>query len=93
MNEVFLFLDGRKFTHKGISGHLKHDRMWGIHPLRVTERLLFIPDVLGRQTQEYLDSKKKLGDDWISDLTDDIETYCSYALELGFVLAPVQEEL
>jgi len=88
MNDVFAFLDGRTFIHNGISGHLKHDLAIGIHPLRAHERLLFYPDSIGRQTPEYLETKKKLGDDWVSDLTDDLETYCNYAMELGYELQP-----
>lgn len=90
INEVFAFLDGRKFTHKGISGHLKHEISYGIFPYpHARERLLFYPDALGRQTPTYAETRKQLGDDWVTDFTDDIETYCSYAMELGFELQPI----
>lgn len=90
MNEIFAFLDGRHYTRNGISGHFKHDISYGIFPYpHSRERLLFYPDALGRQTDEYQETKKSLGDDWVSDLTEDIEHYCAVALELGYILQPV----
>lgn len=93
-NEVFAFLDGRSYTRNGISGHFKHDISYAIYPyLHGRERLLFYPDAHGRQTVEYQETKKFLGDDWVSDITDDIEHYCEIAMKLGFVLAPLEESV
>ncbi len=82
-NDVFAFLDGKTYALDGISGTFRHSAQmdgWGI----VRERLDHEPDAEGRSTEAYRQVKRRLKDDWSTDLTDAIERYCAIALELGY---------
>jgi hypothetical protein len=77
-NRVFEFLHGREYTHDGIRGVFEHV---GEYPY---EKLYHNPIARGRRTPQYKAIKAQLGDDWSTDMTDLIETYCKAALELGY---------
>ena len=84
-NRMFEWLNNRKCTHKGIRGTLKHTVSHAIYPYPHTvERLTHEPTPAGKRTQTYIDTKRELGDDWVTDLTTSIETYCAIAHRLGY---------
>jgi hypothetical protein len=84
-NPVFCFLDGRTYTLHGISGVFKHEVRQVRYPCaRTEERLTFHPDEEGQGTKQYRIVRRELGDNWSTDLTDAIETYCDIATELGY---------
>lgn len=80
-NDVFEFLDGKEYVLHGIHGHFKHD-VW-VGRQRTSEYLRHIPSKRGMATKLYQDEKRKLGDDWSSDLTNGL-SYCDIAIELGY---------
>jgi len=85
LNPVFQFLDAKPYTLNGISGHFKHEVRVARYPYRRREeRLTFQPDATGQQSEEYRATRRELKDDWSTDLTDAIDTYCDIAIELGF---------
>jgi hypothetical protein len=88
-NPVFAFLDGKQYVLDGMSGVFKHTfierpdlsvdgRRW------FAESLDFMPDECGRQTEQYRETKQWLGDDWVVDMSDSIDQYCTIAQELGY---------
>ena len=84
-NPVFEFLDGRSYTLNEISGQFRHETRRAIYPYpRTIEKLTFQPDEKGQATEEYRQTRRELKDDWTTDLTDAIDTYCDIAIELGF---------
>ena len=84
-NDVFEFLDGKPYILEGISGYLKYDSYRAIYPYEHTvEKLSHIPDSEGKKSLYYQSIRVYLGDDWDTDLTNDIEAYCNIALELGY---------
>lgn len=79
-NPIFLFLNGKHYTHNGISGKLYRTEAMSGHAERITHE----PDVIGKRTDKYKETKKQLGDDWDCDLTQDPESYCEIADALGY---------
>lgn len=85
MNALFAFLDGRKHTLGGVAGTLVHETQECRYPYpHKRERLIHRPSPAGCRTVAYARTRQALGDDWVTDLTDDIERYCSIASKLGF---------
>ena len=84
-NPVFEFLDGKSYTLNGISGVFAHETHRAIFPYPHTvERLNHEPDEEGRCSEAYRETRSELGDDWSTDLTNAIETYCEIALKMGY---------
>lgn len=85
MNEVFEFLNGKTYTLDGISGSFRHEVRKAAYPYPHTyERLIHEADTEGLRSEPYLAQKRELRDDWISDLTDNVERYVAIAYELGY---------
>lgn len=84
VNSIFEFLNGKEYTLNGIHGYFKHD-VW-VGRQRTTEYLRHIPSKRGMATEIYKQEKRKLGDDWSTDLTNGLR-YCDIAIELGCVYA------
>lgn len=83
--ELFEFLDSKPYTLDGVSGHFNHV----INPPSKAyphweQKLEHIPDEEGKVSPHYQAQKALMGDDWISDLTQDIDLFCQIATELGF---------
>ena len=74
-NVIFSFLRGKHYSLSGVSGVFQHDDANG--------HLLHIPDAAGRKSQTYRDLRRRLGDDWETDMTYS-ERIGDIALELGF---------
>lgn len=74
-NVIFSFLHGKPYALSGVSGVFRNDAANG--------HLLHIPDAAGRNSQTYRDLRRKLGDDWETDMTCS-ERIGDIALELGF---------
>lgn len=84
MNDVFVFLDNKPYVLDGISGILRHEVSDAVYPYsHVVERLIHIPDDEGKKSKEYRQKRIKYRDDWVTDLTDNIDGYCKIAKELG----------
>jgi hypothetical protein len=81
-NELFEKLDGKNYTHNGIPGKLKH----GVYKDRfnlTVNKLYHQASAKGKKTAAYLAIKATLGDDWDTDLTNNIDLYCEIARKLG----------
>jgi hypothetical protein len=86
---IFEFLNGKRYTLDGISGHFKYRTYEAIYPSRRTvHKLSHEADARGRRSERYQETKRKLQDDWSTDLTDSIERYCDIAHKLGFESSP-----
>lgn len=84
-NRMFEWLNGRRCTLNGIAGRLKYEVSHAIYPYAHTvERLTHEPTPAGQRTETYMYHKRALGDDWVTDLTTSIETYCDIAHRLGY---------
>ncbi|NIU85253.1 MAG: hypothetical protein GWN31_15770, partial [Candidatus Thorarchaeota archaeon] len=81
-NEVFEFLDGKKYTLDGIEGKFSYELLVGLD-CWVYDRLYHEPTEKGKQSKEYREKRRQYRDDWVTDLTDSIEEYCDIAYELG----------
>ena len=79
-NEIFEFLDGREYTLDGVHGHFRY-RVLG--RLTTKHELAHIPSDQGRESEAYLEVKRKLGDDWTTDLSNSLR-HCEIAIELGY---------
>ena len=82
-NPVFAFLNGKAFTLDGVHGTFKHSCYVDRHGLTVN-RLDHNPSAAGKRSEAYRKVRQQLRDDWSTDLTDSIETYCKIATDLGF---------
>jgi hypothetical protein len=84
MNPIFEFLDGKHYTHNDVSGTLRHETLTH-HTGFVENRLMHHADKKGQQCTAYRKTREKLGDDYVTDLTNDIEGYCVLARIFGYV--------
>lgn len=75
-------IDGREITLDGIHGTLKVDRS-----RRFDTRVMHMKSPKGRRTESYQETRRRLRDDWDSDLTQDAETCCAIVQALGVTLA------
>lgn len=82
LNPVFEFLHGKPYKLDGMSGVLQHTHCIDCHGI-LRQELYFNIDARGRRTKYYQDRRRELGDDWSRCLTQDIDTYCRIARELG----------
>lgn len=80
-NELFTFLDGKAYTLDGIHGTFRQDVWVGLD--RVSEYLRHVPSAQGKRSKAYQDTKRQLGDDWSTDLTNGLR-YVDIAIELGY---------
>ena len=82
-HDIFEYLDNKSYTLDGISGRFQHcaRTLIGGH---IAHTLHHEPDAIGKLSEEYMTIKRELKDDWSTDITQDIEHYCSIAIELGF---------
>jgi len=84
-NQVFAFLHGKRATLDGIEGIFQHEVREARYPYPHTvERLNHLPTARGKRTDAYRETKRRLGDDWSTDLTDS-DRYFEIATKLGFV--------
>jgi hypothetical protein len=80
--ELFQALHGRKYTHRGVQGIFKHEHYTDRFGLPV-HRLYHEPTTTGKKSKVYRESKRQLDDDWLTDLTDDIDEQIHIAIKLG----------
>ena len=67
-------LDGKSYTHNGISGRILYAEYQAIFPYRTTvQHIVHEADEAGQQTIEYQEAKRLLGDEWDTELTDSDE--------------------
>ena len=84
-NPLFAFLDGKRYTLDGVAGVLRHDQRTARYPyVHTVQRLLHVASAAGKRSEQYRTERTTLGDDYVTDLTDSIERYCSIAVELGY---------
>ena len=84
---LFGFLDGKEWTLDGIHGHFQHETSEARYPYRrIVERLNHVPSAKGMQSKRYKAIRRKLGDDWTTDMTNSVESYCDVATALGFTM-------
>lgn len=82
------YLDGKPYTHNGISGRILYVEYPAFYPYRHTaQSIVHEADEAGKQTEAYQETKRTLGDDWDSDLTDseslvDIAVACGMTEEM-----------
>ena len=89
---IFAFLDGKTDTIDGMTGTFRYDIRHGIYPYdHYNHSLIFTADRSGRNTEAYQDIRSKLGDDWLMDLTDNIEQYVEIAFRLGYRVEMLKE--
>lgn len=88
-NSVFEFLDAKHYILDGVSG-VFHHRIWTArYPyLHKREELAHEADDEGLCSEAYRKTKRELGDDWSSDLTNAIDLYCDIAAKLGYTEEP-----
>lgn len=84
MSDIFEFLNGKIYSYNGLDGIFQHKKYKTKHHGTI-ERLYHEKTEKAKESPEYLKIKYELGDDWSSDLTNDIETVCNIALELGYI--------
>lgn len=75
-------IDGREITLDGIHGTVKVDRS-----RRFDTRVMHIKSAKGRRSEAYQETRRRLRDDWDSDLTQDVEACCAIAQALGVTFA------
>lgn len=63
-NQALESLNGREYVHRGIHGVLHYGGR------RFYERLTHDPSSIGKETEAYAVTRRELGDDWSTDLTD-----------------------
>ena len=81
-NEIFEFLDGKRFKLNDYEGTFKLETYPVQYPSRqIIERLNHEPD---HDTVAYQLKKQEMNDDWLTDLTDAIDRYCAIATLLGY---------
>lgn len=81
-NEVFEFLNGKRFILNGLKGIFKYERYPVQYPSRqVIEKLSHEPDT---DQVQYKKKREEMGDDWYTDLTDDVDRFCAIATLLGY---------
>jgi len=83
MNNVFEFLNGRFVTIDGVAGRLRHEVFVDWLGLTV-ERLMHDATPAGRRSNSYREIRRRLGDDYSTDLTQNLERYCALTARLGF---------
>ena len=92
MKDIAEFLDGKTLVRRGIRGKFKLEIYRAIYPYEHTyTQLWHIPDEQGRQTEEYREIKRQLGDDWQTDLTNEFDAQIEAAAELGYFDQPAEE--
>jgi len=67
-DEALSEIDGAKVTIDGVPGTIKVEhrkRAWGIE-----SKVIHHPSAAGKKTEAYKATKRKLGDDYVTDLTD-----------------------
>jgi hypothetical protein len=77
-NTLYAFLNGREYVLDGVHGHFVHSGEWPY------ERLGHEPSKRGKRTKRYQETKRRLRDDWSTDLSDSIERQVDIAIELGY---------
>lgn len=70
LGELFELFDGRTCTLDGVHGRLVHRQVQCTYPYnRIDHRLYHVASPKGRQSAEYQAAKRRLGDDYDTDLT------------------------
>lgn len=87
-NEIFDFLHGKEYILHGIHGIFEYKATFSRYLNRWEHSLYHNPSEIGQQTEEYRKTRRKLGDDWTTDLTNNIESYCAIATKLGYIYNP-----
>lgn len=87
-NDVFQFLDGKYYTLDGIEGQFCHSYWYSPALYEWFEWLYHIPTINSRKTPAYQSLRNQLGDNWDTNLTNNIERYCAIAVELGYQYQP-----
>ena len=83
--DVWDFLDGRAYTLDGVHGKFEVSKREALYPYHHTAYSLYHrPSTKGKKSATYRKIKRDLGDDWDSDLSDQIEKFCDIARKLGF---------
>lgn len=68
---LFEALDGRHYTLDGISGVIKHETISARYPYaHVDHTLSHRADAKGMRSPKYIELRRKLHDDWSTDLTN-----------------------
>lgn len=84
------FLDGKEVTLHGIHGILKYEQHAAIYPrVEMHYQLVHHPSDIGKRSQAYQEKKRRMGDDWVTDLTNAPEEYVEIAISFGFTPPPV----
>lgn len=84
-SEIFEFLHEKAYTLDGISGTFEWECNMQRYPYQaMVHRLIHKPDMQGLYSETYLANKRKMGDDWVSDLSDNVDLYSQIAVELGY---------
>lgn len=77
------YLDGKTYTLNGVSGKITYTERQAIYPYpRTVQKIEHEADTVGKQSIEYREAKRMLGDDWLSDITDS-ECLVNIALNCG----------
>jgi hypothetical protein len=80
-SDLFTWLHDKVFYLDGIHGTFER---FNPGERQGYARLYHNPSAQGRQTDHYKIMKRELGDDWVTDLTDNIERYVATAINLGY---------
>ena len=85
MTDIFQFLNGKRYTHNDIDGVFRFSESRAIYPYPHTVTAFYHePNAAGRASEAYRETRRKLGDDWSSDLTQAFDTVARIASELGY---------
>ena len=69
IDQVGAALDGRHYTLDGVSGVISYRTHDAIYPYQHTgQSLTHEPDAYGKRTKAYRELRRRLGDDWVTDL-------------------------
>lgn len=85
LDPMFAFMDGKEYTLHGVHGTFKHNAYNAIYPYaHVAETLIHEASAKGKRSATYQTRRDELGDDFVTDLTDSIDTLCEAAVKLGY---------
>jgi hypothetical protein len=87
VEEVGAFLNGRRYVMDGIAGVIRFKSYKAIYPYdRVVHSVWHEAAGEGKDSPRYQETKRELGDDWVTDLTDSDRLF-EIAAELGFTMS------
>lgn len=81
--DVMEYLHGKEHTHRGIHGTIQYRQSKDRYGNTV-HHLTHEPSEKGKRTEVYQKQKQELGDDWVTDLYSDPETFGNVAHAQGY---------